>query len=149
MSEYVFVYGTLKRGGINERLMEGTEYVADGVIPNAGLLAMPGYPGLLLGKCPEDMYARGEIYRIEGTELYESSASMNRDRVLATLDTLEQEGLLYKRVVVPVLPIAPDESLDADRKFMCWAYILLMDLPPHRLIRGGNWEMGDDIECLG
>ena len=36
MSEYVFVYGTLKRGGINERLMEGTEYIADGVIPNAG-----------------------------------------------------------------------------------------------------------------
>ncbi len=134
MSEYVFVYGTLKRGGINERLMEGTEYIADGVIPNAGLLVMPGYPGLLLGKCPEDMYAKGEIY-----EIY-------RSYVLDTLDHLEQEGILYKRVMVPVNLIDPDPTLSAS--LMCWAYILLMDLPPHRFVQGGNWEMGDDVECL-
>ncbi len=148
MSDYVFVYGTLKRGGINERLMEGTDYVADGVISNAGLLNMPGFPGLLLGNCPEDMYARGEIYKIEDPGVHEPAFAYNMNRVLATLDHLEQEGKLYKRIIIPVVPTPRGTISDRVPFINCWAYVLLMDLPPHRLVRGGNWEMGDDVECL-
>ncbi len=95
MSDYIFVYGTLKRGGVNERLMAGTKYVTDGMITCAALLNMPGFPGLLLGKCPEDMYAQGEVYKIDA----EASG-----RVLERLDFLEQEGRIYKRIIVPVVP---------------------------------------------
>jgi len=122
MSEYVFVYGTLKRGELNERLMEGSEYVADGMVTNAGLLNMPGFPGLLLGRCPEELYAQGEVY-----EIYHSY-------VLDTLDALESEGRMYKRIKVPVeldrtFPTMLPKSL------VCWTYVLLMDLPPDRLVR--------------
>lgn len=147
MSDYIFVYGTLKRGGVNERLMDGTHYVADGMIRCAALLNMPGFPGLLLGKCPEDMYAKGEVYKIDGAEDFGVSAE-ERDRVLATLDFLEQEGRIYKRVILPVVPTVPGPLLDVSGNINCWTYVLLMDLPPSRLVRDGNWEMGDDIQCL-
>ena len=91
MSKYVFVYGTLKRGEINERLMDGTKFITTGTIANAGLVSTGYFPGLVLGKCPPSCYARGEVY-----EIY-------RSYVLPTLDHLESEGRLFKRVVVPVM----------------------------------------------
>ena len=79
------------------------------------------------------MFAKGEIYKIE-----------DRQRVFKRLDHLEQAGRIYKRVRVPVTPAI---VTGINKYINCWAYILLMDLPPHRLVRNGNWEMGDDVEC--
>ena len=120
MSKYVFVYGTLKKGEINERLMDnGTTYVADGVIENAGLVSMGYFPGMVLGACHPCFYAQGEIYE------------MSHPSVLDTLDHLESEGHLYKRIIVPVKT--------KDMTIHCWAYVLLMDLPPERLVIDGDW----------
>lgn len=128
MSKYVFVYGTLKRGEINERLMDnGTTYVADGVIENAGLVSMGYFPGLVLGQCPSSYYAQGEVYE------------MSHPSVLDTLDHLESEGRLYKRIIVPVKT--------KNMTILCWAYVLLMNLPPDRLVINGNWTI-KDTPCL-
>ena len=125
MTDYVFVYGTLKRGEPNQTLMCGTRYVADGILNNAGLIDLGGFPGLVLGHCWPKDFAKGEIYEI-----------LDND-VISTLDRLESVGHLYTRVMIPVAVIGVPSTL------LCWTYILLTKVPEERLVQGGSWSWGD------
>ena len=122
MPEYVFVYGTLKKGHFNSYLLDGSEYIADGVINNAVLIDLGGFPGLALGYGTEENTVHGEIY-----EIY-------RPRTLDMLDLLESEGRLYKRVNMSVNVIGNQQPI------LCWVYILLLNLSGALLVPDGNWR---------
>jgi gamma-glutamylaminecyclotransferase len=88
---HVFVYGTLKRGGENHRVLAGQGFVgAARTEPGYRLYQLDGYPG---------MVAAAPGLAISG-ELWEVDAAC-----LARLDELEgtAEGL-YARVPVRLLP---------------------------------------------
>ena len=63
-SRYVFVYGTLRRGGVNDitRLDPAPEFVGEGQVQGV-LYQLGWYPGLRLGG-GEAAPVRGEVYRI-------------------------------------------------------------------------------------
>ncbi len=119
MSDYVFVYGTLKRGEHNHRLMDGAEYVCDTHASNCVLVDLGGCPGMIIGSAEPECAAKGEVFKFEDV------------RVLRTLDQLEQEGSLYKRIMIPLYI--------EDEVRMCWTYVLLYALPFKAIINDGVW----------
>lgn len=70
----VFVYGTLKRGYHNHRLLIGTKFLGVGILHDYGVFNMSvGFPGI---KYSEGNYVVGEVYEVS-------------DITLANLDILE------------------------------------------------------------
>jgi len=119
MSDYVFVYGTLKRGEPNNQLMNGAEYVCDAIASNCVLVDLGGCPGMIIGSCGTECAAKGEVFAFEDI------------RVLRQLDQLEQEGSLYKRIMIPLYI--------EDEVRMCWTYVLLHSIPSEAVIKDGIW----------
>lgn len=74
----VFVYGTLKRGFHNHRLLAGTKYIGTDFI--RGTLINFGLPGVIAG----ERAVEGEIYEVD-------------DATLARLDLLEGHPNFYER----------------------------------------------------
>jgi gamma-glutamylcyclotransferase (GGCT)/AIG2-like uncharacterized protein YtfP len=81
----VFVYGTLKKGYRNHRLLEGSNYIGEGKISGYDLYDLGSFPGIIRGKGE----VVGEIYEID-------------QETLKRVDMLESEGQLYSRVPVEV-----------------------------------------------
>jgi len=82
---YVFVYGTLMKGGRNDRYLENAEYVKDYTLEGYKLfnVGSGGFPAIVLGKGTDKI--EGEIYRVNANELKDidglegySSKSPNR-----------------------------------------------------------------------
>jgi len=89
---FVFVYGTLKRGGTNHSLLVGQRYLGD-VLTRTGytLYSMGDYPGMV--RTPDDTSGvSGELWSVD-------------DDCLAELDRLEgiDEGL-YERSDILLAP---------------------------------------------
>jgi gamma-glutamylcyclotransferase (GGCT)/AIG2-like uncharacterized protein YtfP len=119
MSDYVFVYGTLKRGEANHRLLAGAEYVCDARASNCVLVDLGGCPGMLIGSSDLECAATGEVFKFDDVN------------VLRTLDQLEQEGSMYKRIMIPLYI--------EDEMRMCWTYVLLHVIPSEVTIKDGIW----------
>lgn len=113
MSELVFVYGTLRRGGSNHHRMTGSEFVSRASV--AGQLYKVGwYPGLVLGGAGRVM---GELFRVS-------------PELLAALDFYEGEE--YERILYSVMA-ANSRTMEAN----VWKW----DRPIETLevIAGGDW----------
>lgn len=80
----VFVYGTLKRGYGNHRLLLGETYLGDATSVFRGILRHAGFPVLFLNK-NSGQFIRGEMFQVN------SPITMQR------LDALESEGSMYDR----------------------------------------------------
>ena len=129
----VFVYGTLRRGGGNYRLLDGNtagEYPA--VLPNARLYAA-GIPWVT--SSPDGSQVIGEL-----TVLRADVA----DVVLQRLDRLEGYrpgcgGNLYERLIRPVL----FNEAGRQRRTTAWVYVAghaaRRRLSDHDLVPGGDW----------
>lgn len=95
----VFVYGTLKRGYGNWgwALRDRATYIGKAVTKNATFdMLHAGFPVLMEGgKCA----AAGEVFEV------------NKE-ILADLDRLEGEGIMYHRKVIPVV-LETGEELQA------------------------------------
>ena len=105
MSEFVFVYGTLKRGGACEEVLlhSGGRYVCDAEVSGVELYLLPaGFPAAVIGPG----VAKGEIWSTT---------------VLWGLDQLEGNGRLYQRE-----PIQFDTS---EGEITAWIYLYLNGLP--------------------
>lgn len=77
----VFVYGTLKKGGGNYRLLENATFVAKGhTQEKMQMLSAGGFP-VVFPDVPRG-YVTGEIYAVD-------------DKTLASLDRLESAGSMY------------------------------------------------------
>ena len=90
MGQFLFVYGTLRKGGVNQLSdnSPGSNYVGAGTV-KGGLYDLGGYPGFLLDGT--EGRVAGEVYEIEAATLaaldeFESTADFQRSETSATVD---------------------------------------------------------------
>lgn len=101
--EYVFVYGSLKRGFDNHRIIAPAHFVGTGrTPPRFDMLDLGGFPAAITGKHS----MTGEVYEVD------------RD-IMEMLDHLESNGSLYLRRKVPILV--------QGRQIPAWVYLYLDD----------------------
>lgn len=121
---YVFVYGTLKRGHYNHNHLEKSLFLSNAQVKGE-LLDIGPFPGLL-GKKNDNSkpkFVQGEVYLVD-------------NETLARLDKLEGEGSLYHRKST----IAHCGQHRTARVFSVWAYYWgsHTDYP---VIESGEWEL--------
>jgi len=128
LTDLLFVYGTLKRGGRNARLLATAEYLGPAKTERRfRLLDCREYPALFelpAEFAAEPLAIRGELYRID-------------DAHLPPLDELEDEGKLYRRTTLPIALLADS----AAEPVTAWAYLWLGAVDPRRLLSGDQWPI--------
>lgn len=108
----VFVYGTLKRGQLNHKLLYPIQPIF-GVAQGFDIHAGPQFPFAIKGQGR----IKGEVYEVD-------------DKTLALLDKLEGVPTLYQRVKAKVITYKGDLE--------CWIYV--SDLAKqHPIIASGEW----------
>lgn len=114
---FVFVYGTLKRGFGNNRILSDSEFKGKATTVWNYAMFDAGVPFLMdIHDFGEDRYhslskpCRGEVFEVEDTS------------VMSRLDYLESEGTLYKRFLAEI-------KLDDGSDCVCWAYKTADDWP--------------------
>ena len=105
MMHRVFVYGSLKRGFHNNRLLEESRFLGERITSNETwtMYSLGAFPGVIKS------FHAGVCASISG-DLYEVS-----DQTLTRLDMLESNGSFYKRELVPLH--GEDEP--------AWMYVLI------------------------
>lgn len=83
----VFVYGTLKKGYGNHRLLEQSKFIGTGNIKGFEIYDLGSYPGIVPGEISSEVY--GEVYDVD-------------QETLTRLDRLESNGFLYLRELIEV-----------------------------------------------
>lgn len=126
MRHLVFVYGTLLRGEVNHRLLEGAEWVGEHrTEPRFTLLRLGAYPGLITtGRTA----VFGELYRVDHAGL-------------RALDALEDYPRLYGRCLI------------ATRFGRAWTYVYRGSVRDRPLIPSGDWrrisQAGSPLRAAG
>lgn len=131
MPNYIFVYGTLKRDGFNNNLLDGCSFIGIGVARGFILVNMGGCPGMIPGVVTRHNHnddAVGEVYRVSDEEL---------PHVLARLDQLENEGSTYVRAKATVQFYSDTGVL---YNIECVTYLFMPNLDPDSLVKGGEWN---------
>jgi gamma-glutamylcyclotransferase (GGCT)/AIG2-like uncharacterized protein YtfP len=123
LGDKVFVYGTLRRGFINNEatlaFRNGATFLCDGTLPGA-LYSVGWYPALVEGAPGK---AHGEVWELSTPGLMD---------VLDDYEGLFDDGPPeYKRERRRISTRSgPVEA---------WAYIYLHDVDPRQIIRSGDW----------
>lgn len=91
--QFVFVYGTLRRGGSNHFRMAGAEFIATGTITGR-MYRIDWYPGLVLDEAGDEIH--GEVYAVGPEQL----SALD---VFEGLSAGEIEGSEYRRVPTTVI----------------------------------------------
>lgn len=117
MIQRVAVYGTLKRGGSNSKLLKGTIFLGEDWLTGVTLYDLGPYPGAL---AEPSKGVKVEVFEVN-------------DQTLEQLDRLED-----------FFPEAPAESLYLRREIptqfgLAWVYIYNRPVANHRRIASGNW----------
>jgi gamma-glutamylcyclotransferase (GGCT)/AIG2-like uncharacterized protein YtfP len=113
----VFVYGTLRRGGVRAMpdIFPGAKFVGDAKV-SGRLYDLGAYPGLLIDEAGASVV--GEVYEID-------------DEILSKLDEIEASSYYVRRRV---------EVSVGDDKMTCWVYEPNPELYSLRaLITSGDW----------
>ena len=113
----VFVYGTLRRGGVRSMSIRfpGAKFIAAAEV-SGGLYDLGAYPGLLLDESNSSVV--GEVYEVD-------------DEILTRLDEIEASSYYWREQV--------EISLGAHRR-KCWIYAPDPALYSDRtLITSGDW----------
>jgi gamma-glutamylcyclotransferase (GGCT)/AIG2-like uncharacterized protein YtfP len=113
----VFVYGTLRQGGVRAmpELFPGAEFIGRANV-RGWLYDFGAYPGLVMDEA--GALVVGEVYEID-------------DEILARLDEIEAP-VFYERKQIEV-------ALDKQSR-RCWVYEPKLELYPQRsLISSGDW----------
>ena len=104
----VFVYGTLKHGFWNNRLLENAEYVGNALIEGLDLFSLGGFPGVVDGTGR----VVGEVYMVDDLELKH-------------LDRLEGNGSFYTREQRNTLLYQTPDGTDKNNYIgESWVYVL-------------------------
>jgi gamma-glutamylaminecyclotransferase len=111
----VFVYGSLRKGFGNHRLLEESTYIGEATTyPSYTMLHLGGFPGLVAeGSTP----IKGEVYEVD-------------DYTLARLDRLESHPDFYERT-----PIELADGMEAE------VYLLPTDWlkDNQKIVSSGDW----------
>ena len=121
MTNLVFVYGTLKRGFANHRLLEKAHFLGEAYLPRTKMINLGAYPAVIAGGTKEVM---GEMYQVD-------------DETLIRLDRLEGHPSFYERRQVKVFSIMP--AVDT---FIAWCYFLpqLVQVKYPTIVKDGIWH---------
>ena len=122
LSQLVFVYGTLRRGGSNHFRMAGADFVNSGTVMGH-LYAIDWYPGLVLDPAGDEI--QGEICSV-GPGLL---ADLDR---FEGLSAGEIEGSEYRRVLTDVMQ---QNSLPTTA--FVWEWLGMTD--PSQRLPDGDW----------
>jgi gamma-glutamylcyclotransferase (GGCT)/AIG2-like uncharacterized protein YtfP len=104
----VFVYGTLKQGHRNYRLLKDSKFLGVGFTADKFDMLDAGFPVLLPNE--DGQRVKGELYEIN-------------DDVLERLDDLEGEGRMYDRKVVQIYSGETLDNVCGDDLVKCAIYI--------------------------
>ncbi len=134
MTNYLFCYGTLKRGECNNLLLTGCEFVGIGKASGCMLVNLGPIPGMVpcRGENSGDT-AIGEVYEIPGEKLA---------YILHRLDQLEHNGKMYIRITMPIdmLSYKGCSAAGTNRRTLnCITYFYMLYLATNSLVSGGNW----------
>jgi gamma-glutamylaminecyclotransferase len=87
----VFVYGTLKHGYSNHRLLESAKFLGNAITKQPHVLLDAGFPVCVIaGDNDKTTYVFGEVYEVDAA-------------TLTRLDRLEGEGRMYHRLPVDLV----------------------------------------------
>jgi gamma-glutamylaminecyclotransferase len=118
---YIFVYGTLKKGFRNHRLILNAPLVGCGFTSARNFILYnernAKFPVALFTNNGASLY--GEVYRVEVEDI-------------RTLDNLESNGIIYKRYP---LDIQTYQSVGSMQKIKAWTYVGKRDWWDSRLSR--------------
>jgi gamma-glutamylcyclotransferase (GGCT)/AIG2-like uncharacterized protein YtfP len=118
MLHKIFVYGTLKRGGrlhhnLSPNKHNNSRFVCEDTVSNCNLYMIQWYPGVDDG----DGIVAGEVYEID-------------EPMLAQMDELEDEGILYRRTLKTT-----QSGHDV------WIYMYLGDVDPTSKVVSGIFDV--------
>jgi gamma-glutamylaminecyclotransferase len=119
---YVFVYGSLKQGFGNNRLMLGSDFIGEAITCGKYAMMDLGWFPMLRNDMGRNTHVHGELYRVSR-------------RVLRTLDRLEGHphgG--YRRHRIHVMT---DEG-----KVRAWVYMGHREMYTKNVVPSGVWEKG-------
>ena len=127
-SEYIFVYGTLRRGvskSMHNELLRYAEFYAEASMQGK-LFEIKGYPGVILSDNPQDK-VHGELYRI-----------IRRGKLLCLLDEYEECSNRFPRPHEYIRRQIPVTHSDGQ---LTPAWVYLYNLPVKRLkqIQSGDY----------
>lgn len=109
----VFVYGSLKRGFYNHKMMKG-EFVGEASLPGAKLYSLGPCPGVKLDQDP-DQVVQGEVFNVTPGQLQ-------------SLDWFEGHPNHYRRILVT--------TTDGQQVFV---YEYQYPIEPARFVESGLW----------
>jgi gamma-glutamylcyclotransferase (GGCT)/AIG2-like uncharacterized protein YtfP len=119
----LFVYGTLKRGHHNHRLLEKAQYISHAELWGYQMYSLGGFPGIK----PSDGHVHGEVYEVE---------DLTRLDRLEGYDEERDDGMYLRREVIIRRP-AKDGSYEDDKAY---AYVWNLDVIGRPLIKDGVWR---------
>jgi gamma-glutamylcyclotransferase (GGCT)/AIG2-like uncharacterized protein YtfP len=114
---YLFVYGTLKRGGSRHWLLQDFPFLGRAKAKGFMLYDLGPYPAMV----PGAGVVYGEVYEVP-------------EEVLQSLDWVEGVPILYKRELIEVV-FEDGFSLKA------WAYVYNGDVKGYSRIESGEWRV--------
>ena len=123
MSQYIFVYGTLKRGGCNHHLLNDCEFVGRGRACGCALIDFGGYPGMIAASIDGDQASViGEVYDVPQVFWQDMRYQLNQ------LERAYQEYLPVK------IPVNVGEGVKE-----CFTYLYMATVEAGRSVTGGDW----------
>ena len=118
--EKVFVYGTLKKGMGNHRLLEGSGFLGMGeTVAQYGMYVLPGGIPYVKGRSGMKAVIVGEVYEVD-------------EDALRRIDRLERHPDFYRRRLVPVM-------LNQEEEIRAWLYFLADEDREGDLFIGGDF----------
>jgi len=123
---FVFVYGSLKKGFHNNRVLGDAQLVGTGNIDGYDMYSLGGYPGIVVGSGN----VKGEVYEITDKHL------PWLDRLEGYSENWKPDDCMYlrQRVTVDMDQPYPDDLLQA------WVYIYNGDVSRRKKIEDGVWQ---------
>ena len=103
----VFVYGSLKKGFGNNRILAHSKFLGKGITldDSFSMISLGGFPGVIYGT----KRVEGELYQVDN-EVFES------------LDRLEGNGHFYQRELIPIILL---DNPNGGKNIKAWMYVLV------------------------
>ncbi len=111
---YLFVYGTLKRGGSRHSLLKGCPFLGHALAKGFALYDLPGM-------VPGDGIVRGEVYEVP-------------EKLLKELDWVEATPFLFRRELIEVV-------LEDHTPLRAHTYLYNREVEGAALVPSGEWKV--------